>query len=107
MVDVTPSRAQHGMNKKKNDTTHTQNQWPAKGVVPWQPEQSGHTQLQETRSQKALKATAQNHTKSRGEIYIKSQLSYGHGGKRRSSTNSNLVRKTNKIVDKLFQNEHK
>ena len=57
---------------KRTDTTHTQNQWQTKGVMSWQPElQNTHTQLQETQTQKALKATAQNHTKSRGKTINK------------------------------------
>ena len=78
----------------QDDTTHTQNQWTAKGVMSLQPEQSGHTQLHKTSGQNALKAIAQIHIQTQGGAQQQiHQLSYGPGGKWRSSTYSNLVSK--------------
>ena len=50
----------------QDDTTHTQNQWTAKGVMSLQPEQSGHTQLQRNQGENALKAIAQIHIQTQG-----------------------------------------
>ena len=60
---------------KSDDTTHTQSQWNAKGVMSWQPEQSGYVlSCQQTKTQNALKAIAQDHIQSQGVITNKSSV---------------------------------
>ena len=67
-VDVAPSRAQHGMTKS-SDTTHTQSQWTTKGVMSWQPEQSGHAQLPTNQNTKSSQShSSKPHTKSGGHV---------------------------------------
>ena len=54
---------------KSSDTTHTQSQWTTKGVMSWQPEQSGHAQLPTNQNTKSSQShSSKPHTKSGGHV---------------------------------------